>query len=673
MNLTVYNSIVNFIWNIADDVLRDVYVRGKYKDVILPMTVIRRIDCLLEPTKNKVLEMHKFFDEKKIANQAPGLKRESGYVFYNTSEYTLKKLLREPEHIKKNFEDYLNGFSDNIQEIISKFKLRNQLETLHEGNILFKMIEKFTTNKINLSPEPVKNSDGEILQEGLSNLGMGYVFEELIRRFNEDNNEEAGEHFTPRDIIKLMAHTIFLPIKDKIEDGTFLMYDPAGGSGGMLTESEKFVIDDEGEIRSKAYWHLYAQEVNPETYAICTADMLIRGEENIHTFFGSTLKTDGFPHLKFDFMMTNPPYGKSWKVDQEYIFDTKKKEILDPRFKVGLPRISDGQLLFTVNMLSKMKTDTELGSRIATIHNGSALFTGDAGSGESEIRKWIIENDWLECIIALPVNMFYNTGISTFIWILSNKKKEKRKGKVQLINAVDVFEKMRKSLGNKSNTFTEEHIKQITQIYLDFKESEISKIFDNSDFGYYKTTVERPLRLSVQITPEKLELLKQVKAIVEFDKISKLLIELFGNSIHDDFNVFKEKFEKGLKKKELKVGNKELNSIYDNFSYKDETAKPVIKKKTKELSEYEPDSELRDYENVPLKDSIEEYFKKEVLPYTPDAWIDETKTITGYEISFNKYFYKYQPLSSIEEITKDILTLEKETEGLLTKILSFNI
>jgi type I restriction enzyme M protein len=673
MNLTVYNSIVNFIWNIADDVLRDVYVRGKYKDVILPMTVIRRIDCLLEPTKIKVLEMHKFFNENKIDNQAPGLKRESGYVFYNTSRFTLKNLLDEPNNIKPNFEDYLNGFSENIQEIISKFKLRNQIETLQEGNILFKLIEKFTTNKINLSPEPIKNSDGEILQRGLSNLGMGYVFEELIRRFNEDNNEEAGEHFTPRDIINLMTHIIFLPVKKKIKSGTFLMYDPAGGSGGMLTESEKFVIDDEGEIRSKAYWHLYAQEVNPETYAICTADMLIRGEENIHTYFGSTLKTDGFPNLKFDFMMTNPPYGKSWKVDQEYIIDSKKKEVIDPRFKVGVPRISDGQLLFTVNMLTKMKTDTELGSRIATIHNGSALFTGDAGSGESEIRKWIIENDWLECIIALPVNMFYNTGISTFIWILSNKKEEKRKGKVQLINAVDIFEKMRKSLGNKSNTFNQEHIKKITDIYLGFEENEISKIFDNADFGYYKITVERPLRLSVQITPEKLDFLKEGKSISEIEKVSFLLNEMFGKSIQKDFNIFKEKFEKGLKKQEIKLNNKELKLIYDTLSWKNETAEPVIKKKTKDTIEYEPDSDLRDYENVPLKDSIEEYFKKEVLPYTTDAWIDDTKTITGYEISFNKYFYKYQPLNSIEDLTDEILSLENETEGLLNKILSFNI
>jgi len=492
MNHIQHNQIVGFIWSIADDVLRDVYTRGKYRDIILPFTVLRRLDALLEPTKDKVLEMHQKLNQMKIDNQLPQLKKVSGFVFYNTSPFTFKKLLNEPGNIRQNLEVYLDGFSSNVQDIIGKFKLRNQLDTMEEGNITFPLIEKFCSSQINLSPNPVTDKDGKILHEGLSNLGMGYVFEELIRKFNEENNEEAGEHFTPREIIKLMTHLIFEPIKSKIKEGTYLVYDPACGSGGMLTEAENFAK----EINPKATFHLYGQEVNPETYAICKADMLIKDEDPDKIAFGSTLSNDGFPNLQFDFMLTNPPYGKTWKIDQDSIIDGKKKEIIDPRFRVGVPRVNDGQLLFILNMLSKMKRDSELGSRIASVHNGSALFTGDAGQGESEIRKYFIKNDLLEAILALPNDLFYNTGIPTYIFIFNNRKSTEREGKIQLINITSekFYTKMRRPLGKKRVEFSPEQIAEITGLFMKFEENEYSKIFDNTEFGYSQITVHRPLR-----------------------------------------------------------------------------------------------------------------------------------------------------------------------------------
>ncbi len=490
MNQIQHNAIVNFIWSIADDVLRDVYTRGKYRDIILPFTVLRRLDAILEPTKDKVLEMHQKLNEMKIDNQSAQLRKTSGYVFYNTSNYTFKRLLNEPGNIRQNLETYLDGFSSNVQDIISKFKLRNQLETLEEGNITFPLIEKFCSSTINLSPMPVTDKDGNVVMEGLTNLGMGYVFEELIRKFNEENNEEAGEHFTPREIIRLMTHLIFEPLKGKIKDGTYLIYDPACGSGGMLTEAEHFAK----KLNPKATFHLYGQEVNPETYAICKADMLIKDEDPEKIAFGSTLSKDGFPNLQFDFMISNPPYGKTWKVDADAILD--KKDIIDPRFTVGVPRVNDGQLLFVMNIVSKLKTNSELGSRAATIHNGSALFTGDAGQGETEIRKYLFENDLLEAVIALPNDLFYNTGIPTYIFILNNKKEEKRKGKLQLINVTSeaFYSKMRKPLGKKRVEFSKDHIRKITDLFLNFENNEHSIILDNEDFGYSQITVHRPQR-----------------------------------------------------------------------------------------------------------------------------------------------------------------------------------
>lgn len=662
MNHIQHNQIVNFIWGIADDVLRDVYTRGKYRDIILPFTVLRRLDALLEPSKNKVIEMHEQLNKLKIENQSPQLRKVSGYVFYNTSKYTFKKLLNDPANIRQNLENYLDGFSSDVQDIISKFKLRNQLDTLEEGNITFPLIEKFCSSQINLSPVAVKDTDGNIVHEGLSNLGMGYVFEELIRKFNEENNEEAGEHFTPREIIKLMTHLIFEPVKNKIKQGTYLIYDPACGSGGMLTEAENFAL----EINPKATYHLYGQEVNPETFAICKADMLIKEEDPEKIAFGSTLSNDGFPKLKFDFMLSNPPYGKTWKVDQDSIVDSKTKEILDSRFNVGVPRVSDGQLLFLMNMVSKMKDDSEIGSRIASVHNGSSLFTGEAGGGESEIRKYIIENDLLEAIIQLPNDMFYNTGIATYIWVLSNKKEERRKGKVQLIDASGIYSKMRKGLGSKSNELTESHIQQIADAFKDFQQNEISRIFENDDFAYWSITVERPLRLAWQLTEKKLSAIEDTDYYLP---VLKALQKQFGTAVQNDFNQLLLGLDIQLKKLSFKWKPKEKKTFLDALSWRDEEAKPVIKKQEKDEVIYEADPELRDYESVPVKQNVQEYFEKEVWPFVSDAWIDHSKTVKGYEVSFTKIFYKYQPLRSVKEITSEIMQLENETEGLLKEII----
>ncbi|MDX2302890.1 MAG: class I SAM-dependent DNA methyltransferase [Microscillaceae bacterium] len=745
MNQKVHNQIVSFIWSIADDVLRDVFVRGKYRDIILPFTVLRRLDALLVPTKEKVLEANEFLIQQNIDDKK-ALENQSGYPFWNISKFTFETLMNDADNIDSNLEAYLDGYSPNVQEIISKFKLRNQLETMKEAGVTYLLIEKLCNKEINLSPNEAKNSKGEILPP-LTNLGMGYVFEELIRKFNEENNEEAGEHFTPREIIKLMTHILFTPVKDKIQQGTYLIYDPACGSGGMLTEAEHFAMD---VTHHKADFMLYGQEVNPETYAICTSDMLIKGEKSENIAYGSTLSKDGFPHLHFDFMLSNPPYGKTWKIDEDAIVDDRGKKaiqnIKDTRFQIGLPSISDGQLLFLMNMVSKMKHNTELGSRIATVHNGSALFTGDAGGGESEIRKYIIENDWLECIIALPKNIFYNTGIPTYIWIVSNKKAPKRKGKVQLINAMELYEKLRKNLGQKNCEMKPHHIDTITNLYMDFVESDISKIYPNEYFGYHKITVERPLRLSAKFTAEAIEKLSEsglagledfrISTLLEAgftrlkdvqdlgkekssasinpenpdadkwkkklethlkkeditlkpaDKNKLLSAEFwenklklienaeklrthFGNEQFDEYNTFLPLLNKTIKKLDLDIDSKGLKEILAAITWKNEDAERVIKKTEKDGTiTYEADSDLRDTENVPLDQDIHEYFEREVLAHIPDAWIDESKTVKGYEISFTRYFYNYVPPRSIEEITAEILQLEKETEGILNEIVN---
>lgn len=703
------NWITNFIWGIADDVLRDLYVRGKYRDVILPMTVLRRLDAVLEPTKQSVLDMKTLLDKAEIKNQDQPLREAAGQAFYNTSKFTLRDLRSRAsqQQLKADFEAYLDGFSPNVQDILDNFEFRNQIPRLSKADVLGKLIEKFLDPSINLSPDPVMNGDNSVKHPGLDNHGMGTIFEELLRRFNEENNEEAGEHWTPRDAVKLMARLIFLPVADRIESGTYLLYDGACGTGGMLTVAEEELKRLAEEQDKQVATHLYGQEINAETYAIAKADFLLKGEgDAADNLIGgpeySTLANDAFPAREFDFMLSNPPYGKSWKSDLERMGG--KDGIKDPRFVIEhagdpeyslLTRSSDGQMLFLVNMLSKMKHDTKLGSRIAEVHNGSSLFTGDAGQGESNIRRWIIENDWLEAIVALPLNMFYNTGIATYIWVLTNRKPEHRQGKVQLIDATQWYVPLRKNLGKKNCELAEEDIQKICDTFLAFEESEHSKIFPNAAFGYWKVTVERPLRLAVYLTQDSTANFRN--ACVEAGEeqlatlIDKAAVQL-GPGPHTDFNAFRSSVETLANGDGIKLTAKRLKLIQNSLARKDELAVPVIKKVYKPgkaeadplhgrfeatvngklcVVEYEPDTELRDTEQVPLLEEggIEAFIQREVLPYAEDAWIDESSIKTGYEISFTRYFYKPQPLRSLEEIRADILALEKETDGLLDEII----
>ncbi len=643
--------ITNFIWGIADDVLRDVYVRGKYRDVILPMLVIRRLDAVLEPTKEEVLSMKANLDRAGVANQAAALRQAAGQAFYNVSPYTLRDLRSRTKvsQLKSDFEAYLDGFSANVQEILEKFKFRNQIQTLVDADILGALIEKFLDPRVNLAPQPILDNDGKERLPALDNHAMGTIFEELIRRFNEENNEEAGEHFTPRDVVNLMAELIFRPIADDIRDGTYTVYDAACGTGGMLTVAEDRLRDLAKEHGKQVSVHLFGQEVQPETYAITKADLLLKGEgEEAENFtYGSTLSADGFPAREFDFMLSNPPYGKSWKNDLDKMGG--KGDMRDPRFAIShkgedmslITRSSDGQLMFLVNKLAKMKQNTPLGSRIAEVHNGSALFTGDAGQGESNIRRWILENDWLEAIIALPLNMFYNTGIATYVWVLTNRKPEHRQGKVQLIDATPWFKPLRKNLGKKNCELAPEHIQAIVEAFQNFEQSEQSKIFPNEAFGYWKVIVERPLKL-IGIDPDRPYSAKEIKELKEKNERSE-----------DGIPVIK-KIHKG------NVAPDPLNGLFPATI----GGKPCV-------VEYEPDSDLRDTENVPLLEDggIEAFIRREVLPHVPDAWIVADKVQIGYEISFTRYFYKPKPMRTLEEIRRDIEALEKETDGLLDEVL----
>lgn len=747
LNTLSLQPLINFIYSVADQILINTYEPSKYKDVILPMTVIRRLDAVLEPTKDKVLETHEKYKDKlnDLTALLTSKQNGSGQAFYNTSPYTLKKLLDDPKNLQSNFENYLNGFSNNVQDIITKFKFRNELETLEEAGKLFSTIEKFVSPKIDLRPV------------SLPPLAMGYVFEDLLRRFNEATNAEAGRHFTPREIIDLMTHVLFLPVKDEIQTGTFLIYDPCAGSGAMLTESKKYITDEDGEIKSKATIHLYGQENTPTIYAISKSDMLLKGEDPDKIVYGSTLSQYGFSKdLRFDFMLTNPPYGTSWADDKKALSVGDKGKIIDPRFQIkkgyfnepAVSRINDGQLMFVLHMLSKMK-ETEQGSRIASVHNGSALFTGDAGQGESEIRRHIIESDMLEAIIALPNDIFYNTGIPTYIFIMTNRKPENRKGKIQLINAngEQFFVKEKKSLGSKRNKLDPSNINEITKQYQDFEETEFSKLFDNNEFGYAQIIVHRSLRLMVQFTAKKVATLrfvsnnpslreevykefgnevydKKVTAKLEQwllnyfmqdndeedtedadattglaeitlstlpkkkQKIVKQLIdttvwqrdldlmnnakklaENFGDKLFSDFNLFDELLTAALKKENLKFAAKDKKDLLSAISWTDPKAEAVIKKINKDGSiEFVSDPALKDYENIPLKEDIQEFFEREVIPFTDDAWWNKEETRIGYEINFNKYFYKYTPPRSKEAIAADLFAIEHETENLLKEI-----
>ncbi len=703
------NWIANFIWGIADDVLRDLYVRGKYRDVILPMTVLRRLDAVLEPTKQAVLDMKTMLDKAGITNQELPLRQAAGQSFYNTSKFTLRdlKARASQQQLKADFEAYLDGFSPNVQEILDNFEFRNQIPRLSKADAIGTLIERFLDPSINLSPDPVLANDGTVRIPGLDNHAMGTIFEELVRRFNEENNEEAGEHWTPRDAVKLMANLVFLPIADEIKSGTYLIYDGACGTGGMLTVAEETLRQLAKERGKEVAIHLYGQEINAETYAICKADLLLKGEgEGADNLVGgpehSTLSNDAFPSREFDFMLSNPPYGKSWKSDLERMGG--KEGIKDPRYIIEHPgdseyslitRSSDGQMLFLANMLGKMKQGTRLGSRIAEVHNGSSLFTGDAGQGESNIRRWIIENDWLEAIVALPLNMFYNTGIATYIWVLTNRKPEHRCGKVQLIDATHWFKPLRKNLGKKNCELSDEDIQRICDTFLAFKETEQSKIFPNATFGYWKVTVERPLRLRVDLSVARCEALRAACDEAGEAPVASVIgrvADRVGCGPHLDFNIFMEAVEADADQHGVKLTAKRRKLVQTNLTERDESAREVISRIHKpgkaeadplcglfeatvdgklRVVEYEPDTELRDTEQVPLLEEggIEEFLRREVLPHAPDAWYDPDSVKTGYEISFNRYFYKPQPLRTLEDIRADILAVARETEGLLSEIL----
>lgn len=768
MDQATHNKVISFIWGIADDVLRDLFVRGKYRDVILPMFVLRRLDAVLEPTKQAVLDTKHLLDDAGITEQRAALCGATGEAFYNTSKFTLRDLSARSnqQQLRADFEAYLDGFSTDVQDILTNFEFRNIIPRLSKADALGTLIAKFLDPEINLSPTPVLNGDGTVKHPAMDNHSMGTVFEELVRKFNEENNEEAGEHWTPRDGVRLMTNLVFLPIIDQIKPGTYLLFDDACGTGGILTVGEETLQEIAKKRGLKVSIRLYGQEINPETYAICKADMLLKGEgENAKHIVGgaewSTLSHDAFPSQVFDFMFANPPYGKSWKKDLEDMGG--KDGMRDPRFKVThqgeelnlVTRSSDGQLLFLANKVAKMNDKTELGSRIAEVHNGSSLFTGDAGQGESNIRRWIIENDWLEAIVALPLNMFYNTGIATYIWVLSNRKSKHRRGKVQLIDASQWYKPLRKNLGKKNCELSPEDIQLICDTFLKFEETGQSKIFSNEAFGYRKIVVERPLRLHSQITIKSIESLRfasgdedirseiydqfgdelftgfaklrpQLEAVLsewgadddsddeDSDEsaskkglpekkkkklldaktwerdgrlvaVATALLEDLGGELFTDHNQFREQVETTLKNRKLKLSAAELKVFYKAVSWRDETAPEVVAKVHKAgkaivdplygfykgkggIIEYESDPDLRDTEQVPLQEDVEAFMKREVLPHTPDAWIDPAATKIGYEISFTRHFYKPQPLRSLEEIRTDILALEQETEGMLAEI-----
>ena len=700
--------IANYIWGIADDVLRDLYVRGKYRDVILPMTVLRRLDAVLEGSKQAVLDMKASLDAAGVVEQDPALRQAAGQAFYNTSKFTLRDLRARAnrQRLTADFEAWLDGFSPNVQDILESFEFRNQIPRLSRADALGTLIEKLTSPDVNLSPAPVMNTDGSVRHPGLDNHGMGSIFEELVRRFNEENNEEAGEHWTPRDAVALMARLLFLPVAGEVKSGTYLLYDGACGTGGMLTVAEETLRQLAAEHGKEVSTHLYGQEINAETYAICKADLLLKGGgEAADNIVGgpehSTLANDAFPSREFDFMLSNPPYGKSWKTDLERMGG--KKEMRDPRFVIehaGDPeyslvtRSSDGQMLFLANKLAKMKRHTPLGSRIAEVHNGSSLFTGDAGQGESNIRRWIIENDWLEAIVALPLNMFYNTGIATYVWVLTNRKPEHRRGKVQLIDATGWYRPLRKNLGKKNCELGEDDVARICDTFLAFEESEQSRIFDNAAFGYWKVTVERPLRLAVDLSAGNRDRFRAACEEAGEAPLANLVGRVAGRigaGPHRDFNRFLGAAAQEAAERGVKLTTRRMKLLKTGLAQRDEHAAPVIAKAHKRgtraaplhglfrttvngrpaVVEYEPDADLRDTEQIPLREEggIEAFLRREVLPYAADAWYRPDSVKVGYEISFTRYFYKPKPMRALAEIRADILALEQETEGLLAEIL----
>ncbi len=661
-----FGEKVSFIWSVAD-LLRGPYRPNQYKNVMLPLTVLRRLDCVLQPTKDKVLERKKRLEGSKLKDIEPVLCRLTGVPFCNTSQFTFEKLKGDPNNIAANLTNYIKGFSSSAREIIENFGFEDQIAKLDKSDRLYLIVSRFC--EIDLHPDSV------------SNIEMGYIFEELIRRFNEASNEEAGDHFTPREVITLMVHLLFSPDSDILTTKGIVktLYDPACGTGGMLSVSERYLR----EHNPDAYLEVFGQDYNEQSYAICGSDMMIKGQNIEHIACDDIFTDDSFPDKNFDYMLANPPFGVEWKPQADDIKREHEQRGFEGRFGAGLPRINDGSLLFLQHMISKMKTPDQGGTRLAIVFNGSPLFTGGAGSGESEIRRWIIENDWLEAIVALPDQLFYNTGIHTYLWVVTNRKQPHRRGKIQLVDATSFYKKMRKSLGNKRNEIGGEQCEEIMRIYGMMDDeceagSEEIRVFDNEDFGYRRITVERPLRLNFQATPERIERLKEEKAFLNLAKSKKRkpdakeqeikdgkekqrqLLEIVASLDPDRVYKNRDEFEAELKSAfesaRMKVRAPLRKAILSALSEPDDTAEVCTDSKGRP----EPDPELRDYENVPMKEDIDEYMEREVLPHVPDAWVDDSKTKVGYEINFNRYFYEYTPPRPLEEIEADLKKIEDE-------------
>lgn len=669
------DTLVSFIWDVAD-LLRGPYRPPEYRKVMLPMTVLRRLDCVLERTKDQVLAKQRELKGKPPQLVHKLLLRAAKQPFYNTSRYDFERLTQDADGIAQNLLHYIRGFSPEVGGMFEHFAFEQQVQKLDRTNRLYKLVQKFST--VDLHPERV------------SNLEMGRTFEELIRKFNEAANEEAGDHFTPREVIRLMVNLLFDPDTQEWHKKGVVhtLFDPAAGTGGMLSEASKYIQ----ELNPDAKLVLFGQDYNPEAYAICGSDMLMKGEDIEHIAFGDSLgdgrTSDAFPDKKFDYMLANPPFGVKWEAQQKTIEDEYEHQGYDGRFGAGLPRINDGSFLFLQHMISKMKPYSHAertGTRLGIVFNGSPLFTGDAGSGESNIRKWIIENDWLEGIVALPDQLFYNTGINTYVWVVTNRKEKKRRGKVQLVNATSFFEKMRKSAGNKRHLISDEQIEEITRIYGASKKGEHSKIFDNEDFGFRKITVERPLRLSFAVTPKRVDALRDAKAFVALatskkkgreaakeiengqqlqDEIVEALFALPEGRVWNSRPAFTADLDGALKKRGVSVKAPVLKAILAAMAERDEEAEIC----RDEDGNVEPDPELRDTENVPLKEDVRAYFKREVKPHVPDAWVDESKTKIGYEIPFTRHFYQYTPPRPLEEIEAEIRELEGEIVGMLAMV-----
>ena len=692
MTESTHSQMVNFIWSICN-LLRGPYKRNEYRKVILPLTVLRRFDCILLPTKEEVLKVYDKNKDKGANILDRQLKEASGRQFYNLSKLDFSTLLNDPDRVAQNLTSYIHQFSAEVREIMEHFAFEAQIQRLAEKDLLYQVVKQF--GQVDLS------------QERIDNMQMGYIFEELIRIGAEQSNEEAGEHFTPREVIWLMVNLLLTDEPDLAKSHVVkTIYDPACGTGGMLSSAEQYIKEHNEQAKPL----LYGQDWNDEAYAICKSDMLIKGEDSDNIKSGGTFKEDGFPFEQFDYMLANPPFGVEWKQQKRYIEEEHRKLGYAGRFGAGLPRTNDGAFLFLQHMISKMRNPEEGGSRIGIVFNGSPLFTGDAGSGESEIRRWIIEKDWLEGVVALPEQLFYNTGIATYIWIVTNRKPEHRKGKVQLLDARDFWEPMRKSLGQKRRRIgdgtdgTRDQIKAITEIYGEFKDEDtrrvpvnggdkectVSKIFDNEDFGFWKITVERPLRLNFRANPERIKRIEtettyqnlakskkkkeeaQKKDIEKGKARQQAILDLLeqlrqktGEELYQDRETFVKILKETTREADLKLQANEVKAILSALGERDEAAKICRNSK----GEPEPDPALRDTEQVPLKENVESYFQREVLPHVPDAWIDHLKTKIGYDIPLTRHFYQYEPPRPLEEIQKDLAALEQSIARKLKEVM----